>query len=76
MGYAGTTTRATAVVADVNEVMLFRRLGNQKDLRLDAIEHHSALPHCLPQPLPSPFQDRLAVAEADHLHRQGRQLPG
>jgi AcrR family transcriptional regulator len=43
-GYAGTTTRAIAAVAEVNEVTLFRHFGNKKNLLIAVIDHFSALP--------------------------------
>ena len=43
-GYAGTTTRAIAAAAAVNEVTLFRHFGNKRNLLAAVLDQFSALP--------------------------------
>ena len=43
-GYTAATTRAIAAAAGVNEVTLFRRFGNKKNLLMAVIDRFSALP--------------------------------
>jgi AcrR family transcriptional regulator len=43
-GYAGATTRSIAEVARVSELTLFRHFGNKKNLFVETIQQHSALP--------------------------------
>jgi len=43
-GYTRATTRAIAAAANVNEVTLFRHFGSKRNLLLEMIQRHSALP--------------------------------
>jgi AcrR family transcriptional regulator len=43
-GYTGTTTKAIAEAAGVNEVTLFRQFGSKRNLLSEMISRHSALP--------------------------------
>jgi AcrR family transcriptional regulator len=43
-GYAGATTRAIAGAAGVSELTLFRHFGSKKNLFMQVVEIHSALP--------------------------------
>jgi len=43
-GYVGTTTKAIAEAAGVNEVTLFRHFGSKRNLLSEMISQHSALP--------------------------------
>jgi AcrR family transcriptional regulator len=66
-GYAGTTTRAIAGAADVNEVTLFRHFGNKLNLLVAVIERYtnsSKLRHLLEHELSGDYrQDLLTLSE-------------
>ena len=44
LGYSGATTRGIAEAAGVSELTLFRHFGSKKNLFMQAVQRHSAMP--------------------------------
>ena len=44
LGYSGATTRGIAEAAGVSELTLFRHFGSKKNLFMQAVQQHSAMP--------------------------------
>ncbi|MBN1147769.1 MAG: TetR/AcrR family transcriptional regulator [Anaerolineales bacterium] len=44
LGYSGATTRGIAEAAGVSELTLFRHFGNKKNLFMQTVQQHSAMP--------------------------------
>lgn len=65
-GFRGTTTRAVAEAADVNEVTLFRIFGSKQTLILEAMRTHGAATpgHALPEVPQDPEAELTAWAAA------------